>query len=250
MAQSLHARLLSAFIHLRRTHNVRPAESFEHFSSRILKTIVPTVSQPKLFFDLFLELALRQGSGANLWTVNEVLLALGLRVWSEDPEHWDSYQILDKLNPDRANIKKIIRRGNRLIQFLVETARVTSLRRVVERTTQGRLPRELADAIFEDLLNLCNLPHPKDFKIIWHPWPEQRTCGECKGDYDFGDTCARRMKAKWLPDKRQFERYHPLLSAQFHTVACREGTCQSHHVSSQLAFSSQLACHYGGHAWP
>lgn len=192
--------------------------------------MVPSTSSPKLFFDMLAGLVIRKGGGSSLWTVNEVLLALGLRIWSEDAARWDPYRALDTICPRTAEARASIRRGDRLLQFLVDTARVMTLRMVLGRATHGRLPVELVDVIFEELLSSSNLPHPREIAAIWVPWPERRACGQCLGGWDFSSTCAKSMRARWLPETRKFELYHPLMSAQSHTKACRLGTCRSHHA--------------------
>lgn len=159
--------------------------------------------------------------------IDEKLLSLLLLMWDDITARdgrWNITRLLERMQSSMPHLAPFSLRKplERSYQFLEESQRAETLRLVVLRITDGRLPAELSDEIYEYLLDSHSIPHPKLYKAIWVPEYPIPKCWS--GLCDQAATCPNGLIARWNPQERTFRHYHA--SAP---LPCRRQPCTGHH---------------------
>lgn len=159
--------------------------------------------------------------------IDETLLSLLLLMWDDIASRdvrWNMTRLLNRFQSPMPHLTPFSLRKplERSYQFRKESQRAETLRLVLSRTTNGRLPAELSDEIYDYLLDSHDIPHPKHYKAIWvpnYPTPKclSRAC-------DQAATCPNGLIARWNTQERTFRHYHA--SAP---LPCRRQPCTGHH---------------------
>ena len=233
--------LYSAIDGLLQTAHMRKC-SFRTYSAR-LADLVDSTRSPLLTFNVLSKLGSHHLFLPHIGRLDEALLALSLRMWKDeslwnsmipamkDMAHLFAPQMYGSLSKQPQSSVEC----GRSVQFWSEAERARTLRMLANRVSGSALPAELMEQIFEYLLDVNHLPHPKDFPKIWVPWPAKRTC-PYKSDRHYWcpvhgavNTCPADVYVSWDWKRRRFKYWHRHRSTFNLSEECEDGRCEPHH---------------------